>query len=122
MLQGFYNRKLPLPPARPIRIAPVPRCACSKCGTKTIAVLWVGKHACFALMFEAFAIDVLQACSPVSAAAKLLRIDRSTALERGLERWPTTNGERILDVASKRTIEACDEKQKENVQAFSMGM
>lgn len=73
--------------------AAIPRCRCRKCGVKTIAVPWAGKHSRFTLMFEALAIKVLQACANVSRAADLLGlgwdavhtiIDR--AVERGLER------------------------------------
>jgi len=73
--------------------ARVPRSACDVCGVKTIAVPWAGKHGRFTLMFEAFAIEVLQASRSVQAAALLLSIDWSTAqtimeraVHRGLER------------------------------------
>ena len=73
--------------------ARVPRSACNACGVKTIAVPWAGKHGRFTLMFEAFAIEVLQASRSVQAAASLLSIDWSTAqaimeraVHRGLER------------------------------------
>ena len=73
--------------------ARVPRSACDVCGVKTIAVPWAGKHGRFTLLFEAFAIEVLQASRSVQAAASLLSIDWSTAqtimeraVHRGLER------------------------------------
>ena len=76
--------------------ARVPRCDCQKCGVKTISVPWAGKHSRFTLMFEAFAIRVLQACSSVKQAAALLRLDWDTAqgimkraVDRGLERRET---------------------------------
>ena len=76
--------------------ARTPRCACEKCGVKTVDVPWAGKHSRFTLMFEAFAIRVLQACSSVKQAAALLRLDWDTvqgimkrAVERGLERRET---------------------------------
>ncbi len=72
--------------------ARTPRCACEKCGVNTVDVPWAGKHSRFTLMFEAFAILVLQACSSVKQAATLLRLDWDTvqgimkrAVERGLE-------------------------------------
>ena len=52
--------------------ARVPRCECSQCGVKTIAVPWADKHSRFTLMFEGFAIDVLVAAGSVKAAADLL--------------------------------------------------
>lgn len=73
--------------------ARVPRCSCDTCGVKTIEVPWAGKHGRFTLMFEAFAIEILQAARSVDAASKVLKIDWSVAqkimqdaVERGLER------------------------------------
>jgi len=73
--------------------AHVPRSACDACGVKTISVPWAGKHGRFTLMFEAFAIEVLQAARSIDSAAALLSIDWSTAqsimkraVERGLQR------------------------------------
>lgn len=69
--------------------ARLPRCACAKCGVKTTAVPWADKHSRFTLMFEAFAIRVLQACSSVKKAAELLRLNWEsvhTILERGVAR------------------------------------
>ena len=45
--------------------ARIPRCRCADCGVKTIAVPWAEKHSRFTLLFEAFAIEVLQACSTI---------------------------------------------------------
>lgn len=59
--------------------ARVPRSKCSKCGVKTIRIPWAGKHSRFTLMFEAFAIEVLQAVSNVKHGAELLRISWDTA-------------------------------------------
>jgi len=73
--------------------ASVPRCECPDCGVKTIAVPWAGKHSRFTLMFEAFAIRVLQAASNVKRAAELLGLSWDTAhtvmeraVHRGMER------------------------------------
>ena len=73
--------------------ARTPRCKCSECGVKTIAVPWAGKHSRFTLMFEAFTIDVLKASSSIEAACLLLGLDWSAAdgimkraVERGLAR------------------------------------
>src|ERR1700760_3716299 len=51
----------------PLR-ARVPRSKCIKCGVKTIAIPWAGKHSRFTLLFEALAVDVLTACSSVARA------------------------------------------------------
>ncbi|MFN9035900.1 MAG: helix-turn-helix domain-containing protein [Planctomyces sp.] len=44
-----------------------------------MAVPWAEKHSRFTLLFEAFAIDVLQASQSIQSAALLLGIDWSTA-------------------------------------------
>ncbi len=76
--------------------ARVPRCTCKRCGVKTTVVPWAGKHSRFTLLFEAFAIKVLSACSSVKRAAELLKLDWDTAhaimgraVERGLKRRST---------------------------------
>ncbi len=73
--------------------ARVPRANCRSCGVKTTAVPWAGKHSRFTLMFEAFAIRVIQACGNVKSAAALIGLDWDSvhrimqrAVERGLER------------------------------------
>ena len=73
--------------------ARIPRSRCADCGVKTIAVPWSGKHSRFTLMFEAFAIEVINACSCVSRAAGLLGLSWSSvhsiierAVARGLNR------------------------------------
>ena len=60
---------------------------------KTIAVPWAGKHSRFTLLFEAFAVRVLQAANNVKRAAALLGLDWDSvhrimerAVERGLAR------------------------------------
>jgi transposase len=73
--------------------ARVPRSKCPQCGVKTIAIPWAGKHSRFTLLFEAFAVEVLQAAANVKRAAELLALDWQTvhgimqrAVERGLAR------------------------------------
>ncbi len=73
--------------------ARVPRANCKACGVKTTSVPWAGKHSRFTLLFEAFAIEVLQACGNVKNAAELIGLDWNSmhrimqqAVERGLER------------------------------------
>ena len=70
-----------------------PRADCKACGVKTTAVPWAGKHSRFTLMFEALAIQVIQACGNVKSAAGLLGLDWDSvhrimqrAVERGLDR------------------------------------
>ena len=82
--------------------ARVPRSQCGKCGVKTIRVPWAGKSSRFTLMFEAFSIQVLLACSSVQRAARLLRLDWSSAnrileraVERGLERRTVDDVEHV---------------------------
>ena len=74
-------------------IARIPRCQCPECGVKTITVPWAGRHSRFTLMFEGFAVALLQHCSSLQAAAMLLRLDWHTvdeimkqAVQRGLDR------------------------------------
>ena len=71
----------------------VPRCNCPEHGVKTLRVPWAGKSSRFTLLFESFAIDVLQACSSVKAAAELMGLNwhqvnqiKCRAVARGLER------------------------------------
>lgn len=71
----------------------VPRCNCPEHGVKTLRVPWAGKGSRFTLLFESFAIDVLQACSSVKAAAELMGMNwhqinqiKQRAVARGLER------------------------------------
>lgn len=73
--------------------AAVPRSNCLTCGVKTVSVPWAGKHSRFTLMFEAFAIRVLQAAANVSRAAELLGLSWDSvhclierAVQRGLDR------------------------------------
>ena len=69
--------------------ARTPRSECSRCGVKTIAVPWAGKHSRFTLMFEAFAIKVLMAASSVKKASELLGLSWDTTqalMERSVNR------------------------------------
>jgi transposase len=76
-----------------VLVARVPRGNCPKCGVKTIAVAWAEKSSRFTLLFEAFAIEVAQACSSIKATAELLGLHwesvqsiMTRAVERGLQR------------------------------------
>jgi transposase len=71
----------------------VPRCQCAEHGVQTVATPWAGKHGRFTLLFERFAILVLQACENLTAACGILGISwhqlhaiRQRAVARGLER------------------------------------
>jgi transposase len=73
--------------------ARIPRTDCPTCGVKQVAVPWAEPHGRFTLLFEAFAIRVLQASSTIQRACQLLRLNwksaqeiMTRAVERGLER------------------------------------
>lgn len=53
-------------------LAAVPRCHCPKHGVKTIAVPWAEPGSRFTVMFEAFAVRVIDACRSLTQAAALL--------------------------------------------------
>jgi transposase len=70
-------------------VARVPRTDCPECGVKTCDVSWAEPHGRFTLMFEAFAIRVLQAAASIKQAQELLRLSwRSlqTIMDRAVER------------------------------------
>ena len=78
-------------------VARLPRSRCAEHGVKTIVPPWAGKHSRFTLLFEAFAVEVLQACRTVKAAAALLGLSwdavqtiMDRAVERGLDRRGAT--------------------------------
>lgn len=73
--------------------ARVPRVRCKEHGVKNVTLPWAAKHSRFTLLFEAFAISVLQAAQSVEKARKLLNLNwhqveaiKKRAVERGLER------------------------------------
>lgn len=73
--------------------ARLPRTDCPECGVKTIGVPWAAPHGRFTLMFEAFAVHVLEAAGSIQQARTLLRLSwgsvqriMDNAVERGLER------------------------------------
>ena len=69
--------------------ARVPRCNCADCGVRTAAVPWAGKHSRFTLMFEAFAIEVLQMAKSLEAGRLLLGLSwdsAQTIMKRAVER------------------------------------
>jgi transposase len=73
--------------------ARVPRVKCPKHGVKTVNLPWAAKHSRFTLLFEAFAISVLQAAQSVEKARRLLNLNwhqveaiKKRAVVRGLAR------------------------------------
>jgi transposase len=76
--------------------ARVPRCQCPEHGVVTAQVPWAEPHGRFTLMFEAFAVAVIQAARSFVQAREILRVDWHTvqeivrrAVERGLLRRST---------------------------------
>ena len=67
--------------------ARIPRCSCNRCVVRTLSVLLAEKHSRFKLLFEACAIDVLQAAQSIQPAALLVRTDWSTALFESWYAW-----------------------------------
>jgi len=74
-------------------LARVPRTKCEECGVKTCSVPWAEPHGRYTLMFEAFAVQVLQAAATVEQARMLLRLNWESmhrimerAVERGMQR------------------------------------
>lgn len=73
--------------------AQTPRSDCAEHGVKTILVPWADAHSRFTLLFEYFAIEVLQATTSVTQARSLLHLAwdavqriKERAVERGLAR------------------------------------
>lgn len=73
--------------------AKTPRTSCPQHGVKTILVPWAEAHSRFTLLFEHFAIEVLQATASITQAQSLLRLAwdavqriKERAVERGLQR------------------------------------
>jgi len=76
--------------------ARVPRCECAEHGVVTSQVPWAEPHGRFTLMFEAFAVTVIEAARSFVQAMEILRVDWHTiqeivrrAVERGLLRRST---------------------------------
>jgi len=71
----------------------LPRVNCPEHGIQTISVAWAESHSGFTMLFEAFAIRLLQATANQSKTASILRVSprnvhyiMSKAVKRGLER------------------------------------
>src|SRR5690554_6514938 len=77
--------------------AQLPRIKCKDHGVKTVSAPWAGKNSRFTLLFESFAIQVIQASRSIEEARKLLKLNwhqveaiKRRAVERGLARRETT--------------------------------
>src|SRR3989344_2112829 len=73
--------------------AKAPRTTCAAHGVKTTHIPWADAHSRFTLLFEHFAVEVLQATASITQAQSLLRLSwesvqriRERAVERGLKR------------------------------------
>lgn len=71
--------------------ARLPRCSCAEHGVVTAMPPWAEPGSRFTLLFEAFAVEVIQACASLTQAAELLRLD-----------WDSV--QRIMDRAVKRGL------------------
>ena len=76
--------------------ARAPRCACPEHGVQTVRVPWAEPGARFTLLFETFALKVIEACRSFTQACDLLRLDWDSvqrivdrAVARGLLRRST---------------------------------
>ena len=76
--------------------ARVPRSRCAEHGVLTVRAPWAEPHSRFTLLFEAFAVQVIEACRSLTQAAELLKLDwdsvmliMARAVRRGLERRST---------------------------------
>ena len=90
--------------------ARVPRTCCPIHGVKTVPVQWAERQARFTLLFEDFAVRVIDACRSLTQAAELLELDWDSvmlilarAVTRGLARRSTEEVTQIgLDEKSFR--------------------
>jgi len=55
--------------------AQAPRCQCPEHGVVTVEVPWAEPHGRFTLMFEAFAVTVIEAARSFVQAMEILRVD-----------------------------------------------
>ena len=79
--------------------ASVPRVKCPEHGVKQAKVPWAEKSSRFTLMFERFAIDVLQATQTVTGAMSILRISRDQSwhiLTRAVKRGQARKVEKLM--------------------------
>jgi transposase len=122
----------------------LPRVSCAEHGVKTVAVPWADAHARWTLLFESFAIAVLQGTSNITRAMALMRIGweplqaiRERAVERGLGRRKEEEGEVVYvgideksflkghryaslmtDLEKGRVLEVVEDRTKESAKAL----
>jgi transposase len=92
--------------------ARVPRCRCPEHGVKTVRTPWAEPGSHFTLHFEAFAVQLIDACRSLSEVAELLELDLDgvprlveravTAVWRGV-RWRKSAGSGSTKKFSART-------------------
>ena len=69
--------------------ARTPRCKCVEHGVKMIDLPWAEKHSRFTLMFEAFAVKVLEMSNNIKSATQILKLNweqTQTIMTRAVER------------------------------------
>ena len=120
----------------------VPRVRCKEHGAKSVAVPWAGKNSGFTLLFEGFAIRVLQAARSIEEARKLLGLSwhqteaiKKRAVQRGLARREAViiphlgidekqfrNGHRyissLVDLQGGRVLDVVEERTEEACKAL----
>lgn len=120
----------------------LPRVSCAEHGVKTVAVPWADAHARWTLLFESFAVVVLQSTSNLTRAMALLRIGweqaqaiQERAVKRGLSRRKEETIEHIgideksflkghryaslmTDLDKGRVLEVVEDRTKESVQTL----
>lgn len=72
-----------------VLVSKTPRVKCSDCGIKTAFLPWAGKHSHFTLLFESFAIEVLQVSRSIKDACALLNLtwqQAQTIMQRAVDR------------------------------------
>ena len=80
-------------------VARSPRVKCPEHGVKTVAVPWADGSSHFTLLFERFAIDVLEATQTVTGAMSILRLkwDQTwSIIERAVKRGLARKTERTM--------------------------
>jgi transposase len=119
--------------------ASIPRSKCEECGVLTLPVPWADKHSRFTLLFECMAIEVIQACSSLSAASSLLGLNWKSvqtimdrAVKRGLKLRNLDEVRRVgideksfgkgqdyvsvmVDIDNNRVLEVVPERTRESV-------
>jgi transposase len=120
----------------------VPRVRCKEHGAKTVSVPWAGKNSRFTLLFEGFAIRVLQAARSVEEARKLLGLNwhqveaiKKRAVQRGLSKREAVtipylgidekqfrNGQcyisSLVDLQGGRVLDVVEDRKEEGCKAL----